>query len=70
MTRGEAMSAATDVGRDYFLSCTYNLCKALDIDQDKAGWQERLAPFAPVLAAMIQLPMRDYENFKRNGFPE
>ena len=70
MTRGEAMSAATDVGHDYLLSCTCNLCKALDIDQDKVGWQERLAPFTPVLAAMIQLAMRDHEIFKRNGFAE
>ena len=30
-----------------------NLCRLLDIDANKPGWREQLAPFAPVLAAMI-----------------
>jgi hypothetical protein len=48
MTSEEAMSLATDVGYDYLLSCTYDLCKALDIDQDEAGWQERLSSLPTV----------------------
>jgi hypothetical protein len=70
MTPEAAMKAATMTAHDYLINCTHDLCKTLDIDQEKAGWQERLAPFAPVLAAMIQLAMRDYEAFMRSDTVE
>ena len=44
-----------------------DLCRVLEIDRNKAGWQKKLEPFACVLAAMVTASTRDYDTAIRAG---
>ena len=58
---GEAaarQSSAT--ARFYARNALDDLCMMLGIDRNKSGWRAELAPFAPVLAAMIIAAARDF----------
>ena len=56
----EHEKAATNAS-DYATMAIRNLCRLLDIDANKPGWREQLAPFAPVLAAMINASAADFD---------
>ena len=56
----EHEKAATNAS-DYATMAIRNLCRLIDIDSNKPGWREQLAPFAPVLAAMINASAADFD---------
>ena len=62
-----AMQQAWMTAHDYALHAVYDLCEILDINRSKPGWREKLAPFAPVLAAMITAAATDNDTTGRSG---
>lgn len=70
MTPDEAMRQAAMTAGDYAIDCTDKLCKILGINKSPDGWQQQLAPFAPVLAAMITAAAQDFETSQRHGWVE
>ncbi len=67
---GDAMKQAWMTASDYALHTLDGLCRALDVDQKQNGWQEKLAPFAPVWAAMIKAAAVDFQTAVTNGAVE
>jgi hypothetical protein len=61
------MYQAADTAALYADKAVVNLCGALDIDPRDPNKREKLAPFAPVLAAMIAASAADYDTTMRGG---
>jgi hypothetical protein len=60
------IQAAKEPG-GYVSQAIGDLCRSLEIDRNKAGWQARLEPFACVLAAMVTASAQDYDTAIRAG---
>jgi hypothetical protein len=61
ITPGELMDQASMTSNVYMRKATIELCHELDIDRRKPDWRAQLAPFAPVLAAMIAAAAADFD---------
>jgi hypothetical protein len=64
-TPDNALHQAHAAAATYMEHGLRDLCAALDIDRGLKGWQEKLAPFAPVLAAMVTAAATDFETAMR-----
>jgi hypothetical protein len=68
------MSGETAMRQAHLTACEYaaytlkGLCQELGINIGAHGWRDRLAPFAPVWAAMIRAAAQDYDTAARSGF--
>jgi hypothetical protein len=62
-----ALYQAADTAHDYALRSLTAMLKLLEIDRHKAGWQDKLAPFAPVWAAMITAAAQDFATTNEAG---
>jgi hypothetical protein len=62
-----AMRQAHKTAEVYARNAVDDLCEILDIDHKKSNWREQLAPFAPVLAAMINAAATDFDTAMRGG---
>jgi hypothetical protein len=63
----EALQQAQMTAHDYTHQAILDLCKFLDIKQSDLDWRKQLAPFAPVLAAMIAVAAQDYDTACHSG---
>ena len=63
----EACIAAAKEPGGYVHQARDDLCRVLEIDRNKPGWQKKLEPFACVLAAMVTASTRDYDTAIRAG---
>jgi hypothetical protein len=61
LTATDAMRQASMTMHDYAQKAVDDLCGILNIDMTKPKWREELAPFSPVLAAMVTGCVRDFE---------
>jgi hypothetical protein len=61
MSPETALRQAHMTARDYAIHAVSDLCVILGIDRREAGWTEKLAPFAPVLAAMVKAAAMDFD---------
>ena len=67
MTGDTAMRQAWMTAGDYASNTQDGLLAMLDIDRKTKGWQEKLAPFAPVWAAMIAAAASDFHTTSATG---
>jgi hypothetical protein len=68
---GEAAARQSSAAaRFYARNALDDLCRMLGIDRNKADWRVELAPFAPVLAAMIIAAARDFHTATGAGLVE
>jgi hypothetical protein len=67
MSAETAVRQAHMTASDYATFAVINLCEALDIDRRANGWRNQLAPFAPVLAAIIAASAKDYDTAMKRG---
>ncbi|NFV81884.1 hypothetical protein [Magnetospirillum aberrantis] len=67
MTPDNAMKQASDTAETYMRNTFYALTSRLDIDPNKPGFREALAPFACVWAAMIETSAKDFHTATVGG---
>jgi len=65
LTAQEAMEQASMTSHDYAMKALYDLCDLLGVKRGSKDWQDRLAPFAPVWAAMITAAATDFDTWAR-----
>jgi hypothetical protein len=70
MSAETAVRQAHMTASDYATFAVRNLCDVLGIDRRANGWRTQLAPFAPVLAAMITAAAKDYDTAMKGGVIE
>ena len=70
MKQSDAMRQAPMTASEYARDSLEQLCRMLDIDRKKKGWQQKLAPFAPVWAAMVKAAAADFETAVSGGAVE
>ena len=60
-TAEQAMKQASKTSHQYAVEALDSLCRLLDLDQHKdKEWRTKIAPFAPVWAAMIAASTSDF----------
>jgi hypothetical protein len=67
MTPDNALRQASMTVHDYTMRAVTDLCDLLGIERHEKDWHLELAPFAPVLAAMITAAATDYDTAIRAG---
>jgi hypothetical protein len=67
MDAGDYMRQAHMTAGTYAAAAIRDLCEELGIDRANPNWVEQLAPFAPVLAAMIAAASADFDTMWRHG---
>ena len=67
MKPSDAMKQAPMTASEYARDSLEQLCLMLGIDRREKDWQAKLAPFAPVWAAMVRAAASDFETAVSSG---